>query len=73
MEGGKDALTGSIEAIKPHTTRLNIVVIVAAAMASFLFGYCNNAVAGTLAQSSFGEQYLSGSDANSRVGGILGG
>ncbi|KEF57235.1 uncharacterized protein A1O9_07425 [Exophiala aquamarina CBS 119918] len=41
-------------------------------MGSFVFGYCNNAIAGSLAQTSFIEKFLSNDNANSVVGGILG-
>jgi hypothetical protein len=43
-----------------------------AGMGSFVFGYCNNAIAGSLAQTSFIEKFLSGSNAESIVGAILG-
>ncbi|KEF55573.1 uncharacterized protein A1O9_08323 [Exophiala aquamarina CBS 119918] len=62
---------GSHALIKPHTTWLNIVTILAAASASFNFGYSNNAIAGTLAQASFGEYFLT-VEPTSRIGGMLG-
>jgi hypothetical protein len=57
--------------VKPHTTWINIITILAAATASFNFGYSNNAIAGTLAQTSFVEYFLFTAP-TSRVGGILG-
>jgi hypothetical protein len=59
--------------IKPHTNSVNILTIVAAATASFTFGYTNNAISGTLAQVSFNTVFLAGDDAASLIGGILGG
>jgi hypothetical protein len=41
-------------------------------MGSFVFGYANNCIAGTLAQSSFQLKFLTGSNANSIIGGIMG-
>ncbi|OAG34090.1 hypothetical protein AYO21_11759 [Fonsecaea monophora] len=57
--------------MKPHTTWINIITILAAATASFNFGYSNNAIAGTIAQASFVEYFLL-KDPTSRVGGMLG-
>ena len=57
--------------LKGHTSWINIITILAAATASFNFGYSNNAIAGTLAQSSFLEYFLT-TDPTSRVGGMLG-
>ena len=62
---------GSHALLKPHTSWINIVTILAAGTASFNFGYSNNAIAGTLAQASFLEYFLS-TNATSRVGGMLG-
>ncbi|KAF2814692.1 general substrate transporter [Mytilinidion resinicola] len=59
--------------ITPHTTYVNIVTILVAGMGSFLFGYANNSIAGTLAQTSFIEKFLTGSNATSIIDGILGG
>ncbi|KAL1893947.1 hypothetical protein Sste5346_006088 [Sporothrix stenoceras] len=58
---------------KPHLTTGNIVSILVAGMGSFLFGYCNNAIAGTFAQTSFTSKFLSGPNAEAITGGILGG
>jgi hypothetical protein len=46
--------------------------ILVAGMGSFVFGYANNAIAGTLVQTSFVAKFLSGSNPDSVVGGILG-
>lgn len=46
--------------------------ILVAGMGSFVFGYANNAIAGTLAQETFIAKFLTGSNANSIVGGIMG-
>jgi predicted polyphosphate/ATP-dependent NAD kinase len=63
---GEDHLT-------PHTSAHNIVVILVAALASFTFGYTNNAIAGTLAQTSFADKFFTSGDVPSIIGGILGG
>lgn len=47
-------------------------IILIASFGSFMFGYANNVIAGTLAQTSFGVKFLSGSNADSIIGGILG-
>lgn len=60
------------DGIKPHTSWLNVIAILGAAVASFLFGFANNAIAGTLAQTSFNEQFLASPEAASRVSGMLG-
>ncbi|EXJ87565.1 hypothetical protein A1O3_04525 [Capronia epimyces CBS 606.96] len=41
-------------------------------MGSFVFGYCNNSIAGSLVQTSFVEKFLSDGNADSVVGGIMG-
>jgi hypothetical protein len=41
-------------------------------MGSFVFGYANNAIAGSLVQESFVKKFLSGGNADSVIGGILG-
>jgi hypothetical protein len=41
-------------------------------MGSFVFGYCNNSISGSLVQTSFVSKFLSGSNADSIVGGIMG-
>jgi hypothetical protein len=46
--------------------------ILAAGIGSFVFGYANNVIAGTLVQTSFTEKFLSGDNASSIVGGVLG-
>lgn len=63
--------SGTHAPLKPHTTWINILTILAAATASFNFGYSNNVIAGTLAQTSFAEYFLT-VDPPSRVGGMLG-
>lgn len=63
--------SGSHASVTPHTTWINIITILAAGTASFIFGYSNNAIAGTLAQSSFLEYFLT-VEPTSRVGGMLG-
>ncbi|KAK5047279.1 hypothetical protein LTR84_006801 [Exophiala bonariae] len=64
-------VAGTHGPVKAHTTWVNILTILAAATASFNFGYSNNAIAGTLAQTSFGAYFLT-VDPTSRVGGMLG-
>lgn len=46
--------------------------VLIAGMGSFLFGYANNTIAGTLAQTSFIVKFLSGSNADSIISGIMG-
>jgi hypothetical protein len=46
--------------------------ILTAGMGSFVFGYANNAIAGSLVQKSFVDEFLSGTNASSIVGAILG-
>jgi hypothetical protein len=41
-------------------------------MGSFVMGYDLNSGAGTLVQTSFVSKFLSGGDANSVIGGIIG-
>jgi hypothetical protein len=41
-----------------------------AAVSSFLFGYGNNAVAGSFAQETFLKKFLSGSNANALIDSI---
>lgn len=59
--------------IKPKTTWTNIKIIAISALGSFLFGYSNNAISGTLVQQSFVSKYLSGDNAAALTDGILGG
>lgn len=58
--------------IKPHTSWINVIVILGASCASFLFGFSNNAVSGTLAQTSFNEAFLNTTDAPNIIAGMLG-
>ncbi|KAK5044476.1 hypothetical protein LTR84_010757 [Exophiala bonariae] len=62
----------SIGGVQPSTSTINILVIVVAGLGSYNFGYANNAIAGSFAQVSFGIKFLSGSNANSIIGAILG-
>ncbi|KAF9884519.1 hypothetical protein FE257_001707 [Aspergillus nanangensis] len=57
----------------PHTTSVNILTIIASASASFTFGYTNNTISGSLVQKSFNEYFLSGSNTDSLIGGVMGG
>jgi hypothetical protein len=56
-----------------HLSANSTQTIVVAGLGGFLFGYANNSIAGTLAQTSFQIKFLSGANANSIVDGILGG
>jgi hypothetical protein len=47
--------------------------ILVAGMGSFVLGYDINSMAGTIVQASFVSRFLSGSNANSIIGGIIGG
>jgi hypothetical protein len=60
------------EYITPHTSRTNLFVIAVAGLGGFNFGYANNAIAGSFAQPSFIAKFLSGGNADSVIGGILG-
>ncbi|EXJ83041.1 hypothetical protein A1O3_06858 [Capronia epimyces CBS 606.96] len=66
-------VAGEDDYIKPRTTGKNITFILIAGFGSFMFGYANNVVTGSLAQTSFINKFLSGSDADAVIGGILGG
>ena len=57
----------------PKLTRGNILIVLIAGWCSFLFGYSNNVITGTLAQTSFVEKFLNDDLANSTIGGIIGG
>lgn len=48
-------------------------VVTTAALGSYLYGFSANAIAGTLAQTTFTEKFLSGADATARTDGLLGG
>jgi hypothetical protein len=48
-------------------------LICAAALASFNYGYSNNVIAGTLAQTSFGLKFLSGPNALQIIDGLVSG
>lgn len=48
-------------------------LICAAALASYNYGYSNNVVAGTLAQVTFNQKFLSGSNANMLIDSIVSG
>ncbi|KAI8658921.1 MFS domain-containing protein [Fusarium keratoplasticum] len=56
----------------PKVTAGNIYTILVAGMGSFVFGYSNNAIAGSLVQLSFVNKFLSDGNADSVIGGILG-
>jgi hypothetical protein len=58
---------------KPKITGTNILAVLVAGLGSFMFGYSNNIIAGSLAQTSFIEKFLSGENADSVTNGILGG
>ncbi|KAI9824372.1 MAG: hypothetical protein M1819_000877 [Sarea resinae] len=58
--------------IKPHTSAYNILTIIIAGLGSFVFGYANNTIAGSLAQTSFIEKFLSGGNADQVTDGIMG-
>ncbi len=55
------------------TTRQNIFTVLVAGWASFVFGYSNNVITGTLAQTSFNTKFLNNDHANSTISGIVGG
>jgi hypothetical protein len=58
---------------KPRTTKKNLTYVFIASYGSFIFGYANNVVTGSLAQTSFNKKFLSGDNAKSIIAGILGG
>lgn len=58
---------------KPRTTKKNIYIVLIAGYGSAMFGYANNAVTGSLAQTSFINKFLSGPDADSVTSGIISG
>jgi len=66
-----DNSAGRVAGSKLHTSRINIIVILAAATASFNFGYSNNVIAGSLAQTSFIKYFLSGGNATTLIASML--
>ncbi|KAF2768275.1 general substrate transporter [Teratosphaeria nubilosa] len=56
-----------------HTSAANLVLIFAAAIASFNYGYSNNVIAGSLGQVTFLTKFLSGSNATSLIDAIVSG
>ncbi|KAK7206978.1 general substrate transporter [Myxozyma melibiosi] len=62
---------------RPHgrqeLTTTNILAVIVAGLGSFTFGYANNATAGSFAQTTFIAKFLSGSNADSVICGIIGG
>ncbi|RFU27288.1 hypothetical protein B7463_g9057, partial [Scytalidium lignicola] len=61
------------EILHARTTRKNFAFVVLASYGSYIFGYANNVVTGSLAQTSFNEKFLSESNAQSIIGGVIGG
>ena len=57
----------------PKTTRGNIITVLIAGWGSFMFGYSNNVVTGTLALPSFNAKFLNDSNSDSTISGIIGG
>lgn len=55
------------------TTSKNISIVLVAGWSSFIFGYSNNVMTGTLAQTSFQAKFLNHPNANSLISGVLGG
>ncbi|KIW13761.1 hypothetical protein PV08_08952 [Exophiala spinifera] len=68
-------MTGHLDVrgLKGHTSRKNILLIIAATLASFNYGYSNNVIAGSLAQVSFLAKFLTGSNATALIDGIISG
>ena len=58
---------------RPLTFIVILQLICAAALASFNYGYSNNVIAGTLAQTSFGIKFLSGPNALQLIDGLVSG
>ena len=54
-------------------TRRNLITVLVAGWASFIFGYSTNVMTGTLALQSFNAKFLSNDRANSTISGIVGG
>lgn len=57
----------------PRTTKKNLLYVFIAGYGSFMFGYANNVSTGSLAQTSFNEYFLAGSNASQIISGITGG
>ena len=60
------------EYVKPYTTRLNLLAVAIAGLGGFNFGYATNAMAGSFAQPSFIEKFLSGENATSIITALTG-
>ncbi|VUC26560.1 unnamed protein product [Clonostachys rosea] len=73
MTAAKTETVATQPGIKRHTSIANILLICAAALASFNYGYSNNVIAGTLAQVTFNAKFLSGDNANSLIDAIVSG
>ncbi|KAH7129702.1 general substrate transporter [Dactylonectria estremocensis] len=72
-DGATERAAAARAGVKAHTSFTNIVLICSAALASYNYGYSNNVVAGTLAQVTFNKKFLSGSNANMLIDGIVSG
>ncbi|EXJ63544.1 uncharacterized protein A1O5_11305 [Cladophialophora psammophila CBS 110553] len=59
--------------LKGETSRKNLLLILAATLASFNYGYSNNVIAGSFAQVTFLAKFLSGSNASALIDGIVSG
>lgn len=63
----------NIKALKGQTSRKNLLLILAATLASFNYGYSNNVIAGSLAQVSFIAKFLTGSNSSALIDAIISG
>ena len=54
-------------------TRRNLITVLVAGWASFIFGYSTNVMTGTLALQSFSAKFLDNDHADSTISGIVGG
>ncbi|KAH8649223.1 general substrate transporter [Xylariales sp. PMI_506] len=70
---GTSSDADSYDLAKHGTSRNAVLVCVTAALGGFLYGFSGNAMSGTLAQTSFIADFLSGDDALQREDGLFGG
>ncbi|CZR67460.1 related to glucose facilitated diffusion protein [Phialocephala subalpina] len=56
-----------------HTSLLNVMLILASGLASFNYGYMNNVIAGSFAQTTFVSKFLSDGNASSIIDAIVSG
>ncbi|CAK7199381.1 hypothetical protein SEUCBS139899_002060 [Sporothrix eucalyptigena] len=59
-------------AVRPHTTKVNLLAVAVGGCGGFSFGYANSAMAGSFAQPTFIAKFLSGSNATNITTALIG-